>query len=122
MGEGRDEGTVGAWTYQHHRMARFDQGRIYAWVSATDDQGEHWTWVVSMPTDDETRSQATGEAPTALEAAQAADDAAHASLEGTPDPAEVARWSDEHLRWRAEADQTETDATVRWDRGRPKGD
>ncbi len=114
MGDPAKADAIGEWTFSNHRMARFDQGRIYAWVHAKDEQGAYWTWTV-LQRRDGTETRVTGEQATALQAAQAADAADDATLTGVADPVTVEQWSTDHLRWMGEADQADTAATVRWE-------
>ena len=108
---------MGEWTYHDHRMARFENRRVFSWVAAVDDEGKRWSWVVMLPgraPEDRTK----GEASSALEAAQAADAVGGDAIAGPPDPKAVERWATSHLRWRAEVDPAETEATQSWNRQR----
>lgn len=109
----REVGTVGEWTYQHHRMARFENGKVFAFVEAGDEEGEHWYWVVMLPGRDP-KSRTKGRADSPLAAAEAADAVANELAAGAPDPEQVSKWAADHLQWLAEADGSDTEATQQW--------
>lgn len=109
------EATVDEWTYHDHRMARFEKRRVFSWVAALDNEGTRWSWVVMLP-GREPESRTKGEAPTALEAARAADAVGGDRVAGVAEPDAVERWASEHLRWRVEVDPSETEATQSWKR------
>ncbi len=115
MSKLREVGTVGEWTFHDHRMARFEDRRVFSWVAAIDDEGDRWSWVVMLP-GREPEARTTGEAPTAVEAAQAADTVGTGLVNGEIVPESVERWATRHLKWRVEVDQSETEATQNWSR------
>ncbi|MCA9648273.1 MAG: hypothetical protein H6712_17310 [Myxococcales bacterium] len=109
----REVGTVGEWTYQHHRMARFEDGKLFSFVEAQDEVGTRWRWVVMLP-GREPKSRTKGVADTAFDAARAADAVANEYAPGQPDRDQVDGWADDHLKWLAEAEHAETEATQQW--------
>lgn len=109
----REVGTVGEWTFQHHRMARFEDGKVFSFVETQDESGSRWRWVVMLPGRDP-KSRTKGEAPTALEAARAADAVANELAPGEPEPQAVSTWASEHLAWFVEAERAEVEATQQW--------
>ncbi|MEM7152634.1 MAG: hypothetical protein AAF799_07320 [Myxococcota bacterium] len=109
----REVGVVGQWKYQHHRMARFEDGKLFAFLAANDDDGKEWGWVVMLP-GREPKERTTGVSNSALEGARACDAVAAELVKDEPDPDAVARWATEHLQWRTEADQGETESTLNW--------
>lgn len=117
MSKPREVGTVGEWMYHDHRMARFENRRVFSWVAAADDEGTRWSWVVMLP-GREPDARTKGEASSALEAAQAADAVGRDVVEGKAEPKAVKRWAVDHLRWRMEVDPAETEATQSWNRRR----
>lgn len=115
MSEPHEAGTVGEWTYLDHRMARFEDRQVFSWVAALDDEGTRWSWVVMLP-GREPESRTQGEAPSALEAARAADALGGPRVVGSAKPEVVERWTKNHLEWRIEVDSSETEATHSWNR------
>ncbi len=111
----REVGTVGEWTYHDHRMARFEDRRVFCWVAAANDEGTRWSWVVMLP-GREPGSRTSGEASTAFEAAKAADLVGTGLVPGGAVPQVVEKWATRHLKWRVEVDKSETEATQNWSR------
>ncbi len=109
----REVGTVGEWKFQHHRMVRFEGGRLFAFVAATDDAGTGWGWVVMLP-GREPHKRTTGRAATALQGVQACDAVAAELVTDAVDADAVSEWAASHLRWRLEVDQDETESTLNW--------
>lgn len=109
----REVGTVGEWTFQHHRMARFEDGKVFSYVEAHDETGERWRWVVMLPGRDPS-SRTKGDAESAIEAAQAADAVANELAPGSAETTAVERWAADHLAWFAEAERSEVEATQQW--------
>lgn len=115
----REVGTIGEWTFEHHRMARFEDTRVFSFVAALDKAGSRWGWVVMLPGRDR-KSRTTGESETALQGALAADAVAAELVSGAADPKVVEQWVADHLAWMNDAEQGETESTVQWHRGTPK--
>lgn len=109
----RRVGAIGDWQYQHHRMVRFEDNRIFAFVAAVDVLGTQWGWVVMLP-GRTPGTRTTGEAATALDAARAADAVAAELVANPAAPEDVAGWAKEHLTWYASAEKGETDPTNSW--------